>query len=175
MIAKFILVGKVHLEDLNYAILQKLFYQTLPAKRKIKGGVTLDVPLLGTNAILNVYRTLNVALHVAVRKELLNRNPLSLVDTPRYQPPKENIPQIGHIVEHMFQKMAEASDPLHDHFLLALLGLRRAERLGLTFSALTLTGDSPKLTIKSQLQRHKISIEPTCPTYTAEVIITAGK
>lgn len=146
-------IGNVHLEDLNYAILQKLFYETLPAKRKVKGGSQLDEPLLRTNAILNIYRTLNVALHVAVRKELLNRNPLSLVDTPKYQPPRENIPQIGHLVEHMFQKMAEAEDPMYDHFLLALLGLRKAERLGLTFSALTLSGDAPKLTIKSQLQR----------------------
>jgi integrase len=130
-----------------------LFYETLPAKRKIKGGIELDQPLLGTNAILNIYRTLNVALHLAVKKEKINRNPLSLVDTPKYQPPRENIPQIGHLVEHIFQKMAEANDPNYDHFLLALLGLRKAERLGLTFSALTLTGDSPKLTIKSQLQR----------------------
>lgn len=146
-------VGNIHLQDLNYEVLQRLFYETLPAKRKVKGGVELDQPLLGTNAILNVYRTLNVALHLAVKKEKINRNPLSLVDTPRYQPPRENIPQIGHLVEHIFQKMAEANDPNYDHFLLALLGLRKAERLGLTFSALTLTGDSPKLTIKSQLQR----------------------
>ena len=146
-------VGNIHLQDLNYEVLQRLFYETLPAKRKVKGGVELDQPLLGTNAILNIYRTLNVALHLAVKKEKINRNPLSLVDTPRYQPPRENIPQIGHLVEHIFQKMAEANDPNYDHFLLALLGLRKAERLGLTFSALTLTGDSPKLTIKSQLQR----------------------
>ena len=53
----------------------------------------------------------------------------------------------------MFKKMAEADDPLHDHFLMALLGLRKAERLGLTFGALTLIGNSPKITIKSQLQR----------------------
>jgi integrase len=146
-------VGNVHLQDLNYEVLQRLFYETLPSKRKIKGGIELEQPLLGTNAILNIYRTLNVALHLAVKKDKINRNPLSLVDTPKYQPPRENIPQIGHLVEHIFQKMAEANDPNYDHFLLALLGLRKAERLGLTFSALTLTGDSPKLTIKSQLQR----------------------
>ena len=31
-------VGNVYLEDLNYKLLQKLFYETLPAKRKVKGG-----------------------------------------------------------------------------------------------------------------------------------------
>jgi integrase len=49
--------------------------------------------------------------------------------------------------------MNEANDPMFDHFLLALLGLRRGERLGLTFSSLTLTGNNPKLTIQNQLTR----------------------
>jgi len=146
-------VGNVYLDDLNYRLLQKLFYETLPSKKKVKGGVELDQPLLSSNALLNIYRTFNVALHVAVKMQKIPINPLGLVDTPRYIPPKENIPQIGHLVERMFQKMAEAEDPMHDHFLLALLGLRKAERLGLTFSALTLAGDSPKMKISSQLQR----------------------
>ena len=146
-------LGRVYLEDLKYQDLQKLFYETLPAKKKIKGGIELDGPLLGTNAILNIYRTLNVALHVAVKKDKISKNPLALVDTPQYKPPKENIPQMVHIVDHMFNKMNEANDPLFDHFLLALLGLRRGERLGLTFSAINLVGLNPKLTIRSQLTR----------------------
>lgn len=146
-------LGKKRLPDLSYQDLQTLFYDTLPAKKKIKGGVEIDQPLLGTNAILNIYRTFNVCLHVAVKKGKIPRNPLSLVDTPKYQPPKENIPQMVHIVEHIFQKMNENQDPLFDHFLLALLGLRRGERLGLTFSSLTLTGANPKITIQNQLTR----------------------
>jgi integrase len=146
-------LGRIYLEDLKYQDLQKLFYETLPAKRKIKEGKELDEPLLGTNAILNIYRTLNVALHVAVKKDKISKNPLALVDTPQYKPPKENIPQMVHIVDHMFNKMNEANDPLFDHFLLALLGLRRGERLGLTFSAINLVGLNPKLTIRSQLTR----------------------
>jgi integrase len=146
-------IGNVHLEDLSYQHLQKLFYETLPAKRKVVEGVETDQPLLSTNTLLNIYRTASVALKVAYKKGYINRNPLELVDTPRYQPPKENIPHVAHIVDHVFQKMAEANDPLHDHFILALLGFRKAERLGLTFSALTLTGPNPKIVIKSQLQR----------------------
>jgi integrase len=146
-------VGHIHLEDLSYQHLQKLFYETLPAKRKVIGGVESDQPLLGTNTLLNVYRTASVALKVAYKKGYINRNPLELVDTPRYQPPKENIPQVAHIVDHIFKTMAEANDPLHDHFILALLGFRKAERLGLTFAAMTLTGSNPKIVIQSQLQR----------------------
>ena len=54
-----------------------------------------------------------------------------------------------HVAEHVFEKMAEANDPMFDHFLLALLGLRKAERLGMTFSAVTLTGDTPKITVRN--------------------------
>ena len=146
-------LGKKKLPDLGYQELQAFFYDVLPAKKKIKGGQELDEPLLGTNAILNVYRTLNVCLSIAVKKGKIPRNPLSLVDTPKYQPPKENVPQMVHIVEHIFQKMNESEDPLFDHFILALLGLRRGERLGLQFSSLTLTGPNPKITIRSQLTR----------------------
>lgn len=146
-------LGNVYLEDLNYQMLQKLFYETLPAKKKIKGGEVLDQPLLSSNTLLNIYRTFNVALNVAVKMGKVPRNPLSLVNTPKFKPPKENVPQMVHVAEHIFEKMAEANDPMFDHFLLALLGLRKAERLGMTFSAITLTGDTPKITVRSQLQR----------------------
>lgn len=146
-------IGNVYLEDLSYQHLQKLFYETLPAKRKVVKGEETDQPLLSTNTLLNIYRTASVALKVAYKKGYINRNPLELVDTPRYQPPKENIPQVAHLVDHVFKKMADANDPMYDHFILALLGFRKAERLGLTFSAVTLTGSNPKIIIQSQLQR----------------------
>jgi integrase len=146
-------LGNVYLEDINYQMLQKLFYETLPAKKKIKAGEVLNQPLLSSNTLLNIYRTLNVALNVAVKMGKIPRNPLALVDTPKFVAPKENIPQLSHIATHMFKKMAEAKDPMWEHFVLAFMGLRKAERLGLTFSALTLTGDNPKIIIRSQLQR----------------------
>ena len=146
-------IGKIKLVELQYQDLQKLFYETLPSKRKAKEGIELDQPLLGTNGLLNVYKTLNIALKVAVKKGLIDRNPLELVKAPKYQSPKENIPQMLHIAEHIFQQMDKANDPLFDHFLLALLGLRKGERLGLTFSNLSLTGTNPKITIASQLAR----------------------
>ena len=146
-------IGKIKLELLSYQDLQKLFYETLPAKRKIRGEGAGEEPLLGPNGLLNIYKTLNIALKVAVKKGKIQKNPLELVKAPRYQPPKENIPQLMHVAEHIFKKMNDAQDPMFDHFLLALLGLRKGERLGLTFSNLVLTGPNPKLTISTQLSR----------------------
>lgn len=146
-------IGKIKLELLSYQDLQKLFYETLPAKKKTKGEGAGEEPLLGPNGLLNIYKTLNIALKVAVKKGKIQKNPLELVKAPKYQPPKENIPQLMHVAEHIFKKMNDAQDPMFDHFLLALLGLRKGERLGLTFSNLVLTGPNPKLTISTQLSR----------------------
>ena len=146
-------IGKIKLELLSYQDLQELFYETLPAKKKVRGEGAGEEPLLGPNGLLNVYKTLSIALKVAVKKGKIQKNPLELVKPPKYQAPKENIPQLMHIAEHIFKKMNDAQDPLFDHFLLALLGLRKGERLGLTFSNLVLTGPNPKMTISTQLAR----------------------
>ena len=146
-------IGKLKLEALTYQDLQELFYETLPSKKKIRGQGAGQEPLLGPNGLLNIYKTLNIALKIAVKKGKIQTNPLELVKAPKYQAPKENIPQLMHIVEHIFKKMHDSEDPLFDHFLLALLGLRKGERLGLTFSNLVLTGPNPKMTISTQLAR----------------------
>ena len=146
-------IGKIKLESLNYQHLQLLFYETLPEKKRVRGKGAGIEPLLGSNALLNIYKTLGIALKVAVKKGKIQSNPLELIKPPKYTPPKENIPQLMHIVEHIFKKMNEAEDPMFDHFLLALLGLRKGERLGLTFSNLNLSGPNPKLTISTQLAR----------------------
>ena len=146
-------IGKLKLELLSYQDLQELFYETLPAKKKVRGEGAGEEPLLGPNGLLNVYKTLSIALKVAVKKGKIQKNPLEIVNPPKYQAPKENIPQLMHIAEHIFKKMNDAQDPMFDHFLLALLGLRKGERLGLTFSNLVLTGPNPKMTISTQLAR----------------------
>jgi len=146
-------IGKTKLELLTYQNLQVLFYDTLPAKRKTRGEGLGTERLLGSNGLLNIYKTLNIALKVAVKKGNIQKNPLELVKAPRYEAPKENIPQLMHVAEHIFKRMNDADDPSFDHFLLALLGLRKGERLGLTFSCLVLTGPNPKLTISTQLAR----------------------
>ena len=146
-------IGKTKLELLTYQDLQVLFYDTLPAKTKTRGEGAGTERLLGSNGLLNIYKTLNIALKVAVKKGKIQKNPLELVKAPRYEAPKENIPQLMHVAEHIFKKMNDAGDPSFDHFLLALLGLRKGERLGLTFSSLVLSGPNPKLTISTQLAR----------------------
>ena len=155
--------GSIPIKDLSYQHLKNLFDVTLPAKTKLGSSDQL----LGTNARLNIYKVLNNALKVAVKKGTIDRNPLELVTPPRYKQPEENIPQLMHVAKWLFDKLEEENLEAYDHFLLGIMGLRRGERLGLSFSDLTLTGQTPKMTIKQQLSwitGEGLVIKPTTKT-----------
>jgi hypothetical protein len=85
-------IGHVPLRELGHKHLVELFGITLPSKRKVKGGLELDTPLLGNNGLLNVYKTLNRALRIGVAEGVIERNPMALVKPPKFEKPKENIP-----------------------------------------------------------------------------------
>ena len=146
-------IGSIPLKELDYKALANLFDVVLIEKKKVKAGQVTDEPLLGPNARLNIYKTLSIALKVAVKKGILDRNPLELVSAPKYKQPQENIPQYMHLVEWLFKKLYEEDLEAYDHFILALLGLRRGERLGLAFANVNLTGSTPKINIRNQLSR----------------------
>jgi len=146
-------IGRTALADLEYKHLQELFYVTLPGKKKMREGLETEEQLLGVNGLLGIYKTLSSALKIAVKKGKIDRNPLELVNPPKYQKPEENIPHLMHVILGVFRLMKENEDPAYNHFILGLMGLRKGERLGLTFSNLKLKGDSPTMNIKNQLQR----------------------
>ena len=156
-------LGSTPIKDLTYQHLKNLFDVTLPAKTKQNGSE----PLLGTNARLNIYKVLNNGLKVAVKRGTIDRNPLELVTPPRYKQPEENIPQMMHLAKWLFDELEDNNLDAYDHFLLGVMGLRRGERLGLSFSDLTLTGPTPKMTIKQQLSwitGEGLVIKPTTKT-----------
>lgn len=156
-------LGPIPVKDLSYQHLKNLFDATLPAKRKLSGSE----PLLGTNARLNIYKVLNNALKVAVKKGTIDRNPLELVTPPRHKQPEENIPQMMHLAHWLFEKLEGEDLEAYDHFLLGVMGLRRGERLGLSFSDLTLAGQTPKMVIRQRLSwitGEGLVIKPTTKT-----------
>ena len=145
-------IGHIPIKDLNHRHLVELFENTLPSKRIQKAGKE-EEQLLGSNGLLNIYKTLNRALRIAVAQGVIDRNPMALVKPPKFEKPDENIPYFMNITLNMFGKMKRENDPLLDHFLLALLGLRRGERLGLAWKNVQLKGENPTLIINQQLQR----------------------
>lgn len=145
-------VGHIYLTELNREHLKHLFSEVLPKKLKDPNDPESG-ELLSTNSRRNVYKYLRTALISAVDDNLIPVNPLKKVDTPKYVQPPENIGHILHVALGMFSAMDKANDPARRHFILALWGLRRAERLGLKFSDLKLTSEHPSMTITHQLSR----------------------
>ena len=104
---------------------------------------------LNPGSVHHVRRTLNKALNDAVRRRRLPRNPVSLANTPRYDPPEfEPL-----TVEEARCILAAAEDePNGVAFMLAIsLGLRRGEVLGLSWSDVDL--DAGRLNVRRQLER----------------------
>lgn len=146
-------LGKTRLENLSFEQLTTLIHTTLPSKRKVVDGNPTDQRLLGPNSITNIYWSLNNCLTTAVNEGLLARNPLKLVDTPKPTSPNENIPYFMHIVEGLFARLKEEEDPAYERFFLSLLGLRRGERLGLSWKNITLSGPNPHMVLNQTLMR----------------------
>ena len=146
-------LGKTHLQEITFEQVNTLIHTTLPNKCKIVGGKQSDQRLLGANSITNIYWTLNNCLTTAVNEGLLTRNPLKLVDTPKPTSPNENIPYFMHIAEGLFARMKEQNDLAYERFFLSLLGLRRGERLGLSWTSITLTGPNPHMVLNQTLMR----------------------
>jgi len=146
-------LGKIRLEELTFEQLNTLIHTTLPAKKKIIDGQVSDQRLLGPNSVTNIYWSLNNFLTTAVNEGRMVRNPLKLVDTPRFVAPTENIPYYMHIVEGMFALMKQQGDHAYERFLPSLLGLRRGERLGLAWKNITLTGPNPHMVLNQTIVR----------------------
>ena len=152
-------LGKKHLEDITYEQLNTFIHTTLPNKTSPNGK-----RLLGQNSITNIYWALNNVLNSAFNEERLSRNPLKRVDTPRFVAPTENIPYYMHIVEKMFGRMKDYDDPAYERFFLSLLGLRRGERLGLSWNSIKLSGPNPHMILNQTVIRepgHGIIIKPS--------------
>lgn len=149
-------LGEVRLTELNDDELRKLFWETLVNKTKVVGGKDTGKPLLGASARRNIHKTLNSALKVAVKKGLIKRNPLALVKAPAMERPEENVPQMAHKAQSLLVRMKNDEYPHYARFLLMFLGLRRSERLGLSWSNIKdLNGKDPKMVINQQLARHE--------------------
>jgi integrase len=147
-------IGNVYLNELEYKVLKELFEETLKYKRKVVNGVETSHLHFGPNGLRNIHRTLNSALNGAVTRGLIRINPLKAVKAPTYQQPDENIPHMLNTTLGMFKAMKrDGDDWSFNHFMLALMGLRRGERLGLSWSSVNLTAPNPTLKVQDQMSR----------------------
>lgn len=140
-------IGSKRLDALTETDLLTLFNLTLPAKLDKKGG-----PLLGGPARRNIYMALSGCLKFAVRQHYIAVNPLEPVPAPRKEKPKDDIDAILLDGKKVLAAVQKGDNVDEARWLLAFLGLRRGERLGLAWKNVRgLDTDSPTLVIDQQL------------------------
>ena len=141
------------LAKLSSRDLDHLFHDILPAKTK---GPNDPRPLLGGSARRNIYIALSGCLNFGVRRNHLPYSPLSAVTPPRRTKVQEPVADYAEMAYDLLAALAKKDDPNYCRWLFQFLGLRRAERLGLTWSQVkNLDGKEPRLVISKQLARHQ--------------------
>lgn len=140
-------IGDRRLDSLTETDLLTLFNLTLPAKKDDKGR-----QLLGGPARRNIYMALSGCLKFAVRQHYIAVNPLEAVKPPRKEKPKDDIDAVLAEGRTVLEAIQTGDKPDEARWLLAFLGLRRGERLGLSWANVRgLDTDDPKLVIDQQL------------------------
>lgn len=162
-------IGDKRLDALSETDLLTLFNLTLPAKKDEKG-----TQLLGGPARRNIYMALSGCLKFAVRQHYIAVNPLESVPAPKKEKPKDDIDAILKSGKKVMAAVQKGDNPDEARWLLAFLGLRRGERLGLAWKNVRgLDTDSPTLVIDQQLAWDKdegLHIKPWTKSKTPRTI-----
>lgn len=147
-------LGDIRLGDLNSRKHWEPWMETLKAKKKVVKGVETGEPLLSEHGLLNIYKTTHAAMEAAREKLSINHKFSRKLLKP---PVPDEVRTTGEVVEagghlkKLFRERLSPDDFRYDQFLIAFMGLRAGERLGLTLdSILGLDGNDPKLIIRTQ-------------------------
>lgn len=142
-------LGHIKLDELEEDDLH-LFFGTTLLKKERKDGR----PLLQSAARRNIYMALSGCFTYGVTKGYFEINPLEPVPVPKRQPPRDDIDLAIESAFELLSRLRETNNPDYCRFLCAFLGLRRAERLALSWSNIkNLESDSPEMEIWQQLAR----------------------
>ncbi len=143
-------LGSRKLDAIDDKDLLLLFSDTLLNKRRKDGS-----HLLSTAATRNIYMALSGCLRYGVRNGYLDRSPLEAVKPPRKQTPSDDPEAMGVYARTLLRTLHDEKDPDYCRWLLQFMGLRRAERLGLTWSSIRgLDTDHASLVVCQQIARY---------------------
>ncbi|MCI1868325.1 tyrosine-type recombinase/integrase [Bifidobacterium crudilactis] len=148
------LLGDLRLESITSQDLENVFYTDLPR-------------ILGPRAIQHCYTELNSLLIYANSIDVIESNPMRLVKRPTYSTKikqKQNrfMGRYKDMSKHLLTWLEQEDCPYHDDYprvLFMMLGLRRAELLGLTWDCVKNLNRKNKavLIIHQELMRHEVN------------------
>lgn len=143
-------LGHRRLDELQDTDFLLFLNQTLTAKRRESDGR----PLLGAAGRRNIYKALATCLNYGVRKGHLDRSPLRAVAVPQGRRPDDDVQQVSRYAQELLAALRDEGGPDYCRWLFQFLGLRSAERLGLTWSCVRgLDTDAPSIIVRQQLAR----------------------
>lgn len=154
-------LGHIPVRDLTYKQLNAFFWNTLPQltytkKIRKKKDLFEEELLLAISTRKNIYTTLSKILNEAVRERVIASNPLNGVAIPR--PERNETEDVISSTEDalaLMLKLKKDKHPDYCRFLLQLLGMRKAERLGLTWESVHLNIKEPYIFVSKQLDRYE--------------------
>lgn len=152
-------LGEYKLNELTEEQLHRHFFTTLDG--------------IGKAAQKNAYKNFNALLNHATTRKIITENPLTLVPRPK-APIKVQADDARHINErvslykNLLKRMIEDNNPNLPIFEFMLLGMRKAELLGLTWDSVNNLTKKNKasIVVKQQLKRYEIH-EPKTGWYIA--------
>ena len=157
-------IGTRNLAKLSKRDLNALFYEVLVAKkkypkgRKDENGETVEdkTPLLSGAARRNIYIAVCGFLSYAVNNHHIEHSPLDGVTPPKRQKVATPVAKYAVMARDLLASLRDQRDPDYCRWLLQFLGLRRAERLAVTWSSVKdLNTSHPTLFVEKQLARHE--------------------
>ena len=155
-------LGKYHMNELSANVLLDKWWKPIGQLRKVKDGTVTEVPLLGNSVKANIYKTLRMLIttchHKYQTRVALTSKLIDMPETSRPESDREVREAAKHLQE-LFMDNANKDDPRWSLFMLALLGVRQAERLAIRVQDIDLTDEEvgPTLTVGQQLDFDKAS------------------
>jgi integrase len=140
-------------EEMKPQTLEKLFETTLPALTNKDGS-----RLLSDATLLNIYRVLQMCLTKAVKdpRFSITTSPLSSIPAPRPEREPESLGAVTGMTKGLIKWMVEHNHPDYTRFLFQWIGLRRSERLGLSWSNVrNLSNEKATIRVSQQLARYQ--------------------
>lgn len=148
-------LGSIPVSELTDLRLSIHFGGTLLNKKKTLPDGTEGDQLLSGAAIRNIYMALSGCLKYAVQMGYIRYSPLATIVKPKRHKPTDDFEQIAKDAKELLRRLKEDNHPDQARWAMQFLGLRKAERLGLTWSNIhNLESDTPTMVISQQLARY---------------------
>lgn len=178
-------IGNIPIRLLGRKDIEKMLFETLPAKRKTRideGGkrITLDTPLLGKSRLRTIQGVISMACRDAYEERVISEDPtlgVPKLDKPDSKAAEERLEEKYWITYRLARLLEGDSDEARWLFTF-LLAIRQSEKLGLQWSCfknLTNAKGQATVEIRQQLARHpdsgQLYIKPDTKTAAGKRII----